>query len=49
MLLSWVPLLGDILVLLAGAARMPAGRVAAWTLLGKAARYVVVALAVERF
>ena len=49
MLLSWVPLIGDVLVLLAGAARMPIGRFTGWTTLGKGARYVVVALAVERF
>jgi membrane protein YqaA with SNARE-associated domain len=49
MLLSWVPLIGDVLVLLAGAARMPVGRFIGWTTLGKGLRYVVVALAVERF
>jgi membrane protein YqaA with SNARE-associated domain len=48
LLLSWVPLIGDVLVLLAGAARMPFWRFVAWTTLGKAARYVVVALAVDR-
>ena len=47
MLLSWVPLLGDVLVLLAGAARMPIGRFLVWVTVGKAARYVVVALAVR--
>ena len=49
MLLSWVPLIGDFLVLLAGAARMPVWRFVGWTTLGKGARYAVVALAVERF
>ena len=49
MLLSWVPLIGDVLVLLAGAARMPVWKFIAWTTAGKAARYVVIALAVERF
>ena len=49
MLLSWVPMIGDVLVLLAGAARMPVWRFVAWTTLGKGARYVAVALAVERF
>ena len=44
LLLSWVPLIGDLLVLLAGATRMPFGRFVAWTALGKAARYVAVAL-----
>ena len=48
LLLSWMPLVGDVLVLLAGAARMPAGRFIGWTTLGKGARYMVVALAVER-
>jgi membrane protein YqaA with SNARE-associated domain len=49
MLLSWVPLLGDVLVLLAGAARMPVWRFIGWTTLGKGSRYVMVALALERF
>ena len=49
MLLSWLPLIGDVLVLLAGAARMPVWRFVGWTTLGKGARYAVVALAVERF
>lgn len=48
MLLSWVPLIGDVLVLLAGAARMPFLTFAVWTSLGKFGRYVAVALAVER-
>jgi membrane protein YqaA with SNARE-associated domain len=49
MLLSWVPIIGDVLVLLAGAARMPIWRFIGWTTLGKGARYVAVALIVERF
>ena len=49
MLLSWLPLIGDVLVLLAGAARMPVWTFVAWTTAGKAARYVAVALAVSRF
>ena len=49
MLLSWVPLVGDVLVLLAGAARMPVWRFIAWTTIGKAVRYAAVALAVWRF
>ena len=49
MLLSWVPLVGDVLVLLAGGARMPVPRFVAWTLVGKCARYVAVALAVDVF
>ena len=48
MLLSWVPLVGDVLVALAGAARMPFAMFAVWTALGKCARYVAVALAVDR-
>jgi membrane protein YqaA with SNARE-associated domain len=42
LLLSWVPLIGDALVALAGAARMPFARFSVWTLLGKAARYLAV-------
>jgi membrane protein YqaA with SNARE-associated domain len=48
MLLSWVPLIGDALVVLAGAAGMPFWRFGAWTAVGKCARYVAVALAVEQ-
>jgi membrane protein YqaA with SNARE-associated domain len=48
MLLSWVPLIGDVLVLLAGAAYMPVWQFLAWTITGKALRYVAVALAVNR-
>ena len=49
MLLSWVPLIGDLLVLLAGAARMPVGRFIGWTTVGKGVRYLAVALAVDHF
>ena len=45
MLLSWVPLIGDVLVGLAGAARMPFWTFALWTAVGKGARYVAVAFA----
>jgi membrane protein YqaA with SNARE-associated domain len=48
LLLSWVPVMGDLLVALAGAARMPLLPFAFWTTAGKAARYVVVALAVTQ-
>jgi membrane protein YqaA with SNARE-associated domain len=48
LLLSWVPLIGDLIVALAGAARMPMVTSVAWTTLGKLARYIVVALAVLR-
>ena len=47
MLLSWVPLIGDVLVAMAGAAAMPFWRFAAWTAAGKLARYIAVALAVQ--
>ena len=40
--LSWVPLLGDALVALAGATRMPFGAFALWVLAGKALRYLAV-------
>jgi membrane protein YqaA with SNARE-associated domain len=43
LLLSWVPLIGDALVALAGVARMPFARFATWTAIGKAARYLAVA------
>ena len=43
LLLSWVPLIGDALVALAGVAHMPFLPFSVWTLLGKAARYVAVA------
>ncbi len=45
LLLSWVPLVGDALVALAGGMRTPFFKFSFWTVLGKAARYVVVAWA----
>jgi membrane protein YqaA with SNARE-associated domain len=45
--LSWVPLVGDALVALAGAARMPFAPFSIWTLAGKAARYAVLGWAVD--
>ena len=48
LLLSWVPVIGDVLVVLAGAARMPVVPFVAWTTIGKAARYAAVALLVLR-
>ena len=48
LLLSWAPIIGDALVGVAGAARMPFARFSFWTALGKAARYVIVAWAVSR-
>lgn len=45
LLLSWVPILGDALVALAGAVRMPFGAFSLWTALGKGLRYAAVAWA----
>lgn len=47
LLLSWVPLFGDLLVVLAGTARMAFWTFALWTTVGKAARYVAVAMAIR--
>lgn len=43
LLLSWVPLLGDGIVALAGATRLAFIPFAVWTFVGKAARYALVA------
>jgi membrane protein YqaA with SNARE-associated domain len=43
LLLSWVPVAGDGIVAVAGAARLPFAPFSAWTIAGKAARYVAVA------
>ena len=43
LLLSWVPLAGDAIVVVAGASDMRFTPFAAWTVVGKAARYLVVA------
>ena len=43
LLLSWVPLIGDAIVALAGATRMRFTPFAVWTIAGKAARYALVA------
>ena len=43
LLLSWVPLIGDVMVALAGFAHMPFVRFSIWTLIGKAARYIALA------
>lgn len=45
LLLSPLPVIGDVLVALAGATRVPFGVFLFWVTLGKGARYVVVALA----
>lgn len=42
LLLSWVPLVGDALVALAGGMRLPFIQFSFWTVLGKAARYLAV-------
>ncbi len=47
LLLSWVPVIGDALVTLAGAMRVPFGSFSVWVALGKAARYAAVAWAVS--
>ncbi len=43
LLLSWVPLIGDAIVAAAGLARMRWWPFAGWTVVGKAARYLLVA------
>ncbi len=43
LLLSWVPVAGDGIVLLAGATGVPFGWFSAWTAAGKAGRYAAVA------
>ena len=45
LLLSWVPLVGDALVALAGGLRVPFASFTLWVVVGKAARYAVVAWA----
>jgi membrane protein YqaA with SNARE-associated domain len=49
LLLSWVPVLGDALVALAGAVRMPFGAFSCWMAAGKALRYAAVAWAAAAF
>jgi membrane protein YqaA with SNARE-associated domain len=48
LLLSWVPLLGDALVAVAGASRIPFVRFSLYTAAGKAARYGAIAWAISR-
>lgn len=43
LLLSWVPIIGDALVAVAGAARVPFGPFTIWVIAGKLARYAAVA------
>lgn len=47
LLLSWVPLVGDALVALAGVMRLPFIGFSLWTIVGKAARYAAVAWAAQ--
>ena len=48
LLLSWVPIVGDVLVALAGAAGIPFGRFSVWTIIGKGCRYLAVAWLASR-
>lgn len=43
LLLSWVPILGDAIVVAAGLARIPFAAFSAWTVAGKLARYAAIA------
>ena len=43
LVLSWVPIVGDAIVAIAGASRMPFLQFSLWTVIGKAARYAAVA------
>jgi membrane protein YqaA with SNARE-associated domain len=45
LLLSWVPIIGDALVALAGAMRMPFGAFSFWVAISKGLRYIAVAWA----
>ena len=45
LLLSWVPILGDALVAIAGATKMHFGAFCLWVSLGKGLRYLAIALA----
>ena len=45
---SWVPIIGDALVAAAGASAMPLRPFAAWVIAGKALRYAVLAVTVQR-
>lgn len=49
LLLSWVPLIGDAIVAAAGLGRIRFWPFAGWTVLGKAARYVLVAWGASAF
>jgi membrane protein YqaA with SNARE-associated domain len=47
LLLSWVPIIGDTLVALAGATKVPLETFLFWVVLGKGLRYAVVAWTVS--
>jgi membrane protein YqaA with SNARE-associated domain len=47
LLLSWVPVIGDALVALAGAAKLPLGAFLFWVTFGKGVRYAAVAWTVS--
>ena len=49
LILSWVPIVGDALVALAGGSRIGFGTFSFWVVLGKAARYAAVAWTVRQF
>lgn len=44
MLISWIPLLGDIMVSLGGALKLPVAASTFWMLIGKLGRYLVLGL-----
>ena len=46
LILSWVPIIGDLLVAAAGAAKLGFWKFSAWTFIGKLARYAALAWAV---
>ncbi len=48
LLLSWVPIIGDAMVALAGAMRIPFASFSLWIAIGKVARYAVVAWAASK-
>ena len=47
LLLSWVPIIGDVLVALAGATKLPLAAFLFWATLGKGLRYAAVAWTVS--
>lgn len=48
LLLSWVPVVGDPLTVVAGLAKLPLGRFSFWVILGKGARYAALILLSQR-